>query len=249
MAKYDKLTKTIWKGYERHDFLFDGREVIVVLPKVTAKGNPWVWRAEFFDSFPSVDMALLEKGWHLLYYKISDMYGCPESIKLMKKFHEFIITMPYNLYPKPVIFGISRGGLYAFNYAEKYPDEVSCLYLDAPVLDIRSWPGGKGTGQGYPENWKECMAIYGLTEETAKDFSGNPLDKVEKVAKAGIPIIVVAGDADTAVPFLENSAILEKRYREYGGNLKMIVKAGVGHHPHSLDNPQPIVDFILENMR
>ena len=76
-----------------------------------------------------------------------------------------------------------------------------------------------------------------LTEETARDFRGNPLDKVEVVSKSGIPIIVVAGDADTAVPFLENAAILEKKYREYDGNIKMIIKSGVGHHPHSLEEP------------
>jgi len=243
------LTKTLWKGYERHDFLFQDREVIVVLPKMSMPGNPWVWRAEFFDAFPSVDMALLERGWRLVYYNVSNMYGCPEAIKLMKEFHEFIIKKPYDLNLRPVILGFSRGGLYAFNYAVDYPDEVSCLYLDAPVLDIHSWPGGKGIGQGSPRDWEECLAIYGLTEGTAKEFSGNPLDKVEKVAKAGIPIIVVAGDADTAVPFLENSAILERKYREYEGNIKMIVKPGVEHHPHSLDDPQPIVSFILENMK
>jgi len=93
------------------------------------------------------------------------------------------------------------------------------------------------------------MATYGLTEDTTRDFRGNPLDKLEMVAKAGVPIIVVAGDADTAVPFLENSAILERKYTEYGGNIKMIVKSGVGHHPHSLEDPQPVIDFILKNMR
>ena len=242
------LNKTLWKGHERHDFLYQGRSTIVVLPKAPAPGSPWVWRAEFFDAFPSVDMALLERGWHLVYYKVSDMYGCPEAIKLMNGFHKFIIK-PYTLNPRPVIFGFSRGGLYAFNYAAEYPGEVSCLYLDAPVLDIRSWPGGKGIGQGSPKEWENCMAIYGLTEETAKEFRGNPLDKVEGVAKAGIPIIVVAGDADTGVPFVENSAILERKYMKYKGNIKVIVKPGVGHHPHSLEDPQPVVDFIFENMR
>jgi len=253
MVKYygdiTTLRRSLWKGYKRHDFLYDGREAIVVLPEVPVHGNPWVWRAEFFDAFPSVDMALLEVGWHLVYYCVSNMYGCPESIRLMKEFHEFIIKKPYGLKLRPVIFGFSRGGLYAFNYAADYPDRVSGLYLDAPVLDIRSWPGGKGSGQGSRKEWEECLSIYGLTEETAIEFSGNPLDKVEKVSKSGVPIIVVAGDVDTAVPFLENAAILERKYREYSDKIKMIVKPGVGHHPHSLDSPKPIVEFILGNMK
>lgn len=44
-------------------------------------------------------------------------------------------------------------------------------------------------------------------------------------------------------------SLFEKKYTEYGGNIKMIVKPGVGHHPHSLEDPQPVIDFILKNMR
>jgi hypothetical protein len=51
------LSKTLWKGYERHHFLYEDRVAIVVLPKISATGNTWVWRTEFFDAFPSVDKA------------------------------------------------------------------------------------------------------------------------------------------------------------------------------------------------
>src|SRR5207302_9867610 len=36
-------------------------------------------------------------------------------------------------------------------------------------------------------------------------------------------------------------------YRELGGSITVIAKAGVGHHPHSLQNPFPIVAFVLEH--
>jgi hypothetical protein len=49
------------------------------------------------------------------------------------------------------------------------------------------------------------------------------------------------------VPVAENTAILEKRYRELGGTIKVIHKPGVGHHPHGLDDPAPVVEFILKN--
>ena len=61
------------------------------------------------------------------------------------------------------------------------------------------------------------------------------------------PIISVVGDADTAVPLPENTAILEKRYKEMGGKIEVIVKPGVDHHPHSLKDPKPIVDFLMNN--
>ena len=34
--------------------------------------------------------------------------------------------------------------------------------------------------------------------------------------------------------------------KELGGNLQVIYKPGAKHHPHCLENPQPIVDFVLK---
>jgi pimeloyl-ACP methyl ester carboxylesterase len=94
-------------------------------------------------------MALLELGWPIIYCRLSDMSGCPEAIGLMHRFHEDIVRL-YRFASKPVLFGFSRGGTYALNYAARYPDDVAALYLDAPVLDLLSWPGGKGEGDGAP---------------------------------------------------------------------------------------------------
>jgi len=118
---------------------------------------------------------------------------------------------------------------------------------EAIKLIIRSWPGGMGIGQGAEKEWKECLACYGLSDETVLNFKGNPIDKIDLVLKAAIPIIIVAGDADTIVPYEENSAILADYYREKGGKIIIIIKSGVGHHPHSLEDPKPIVDFLVEN--
>jgi pimeloyl-ACP methyl ester carboxylesterase len=223
--------------------MLNGREAVVVKPQESAVGQPWVWRAEFFDAFAAADMALLEQGWHIAYYRISHLYGCPEAIQLMKQFHAHVLSA-YALHPQSALFGFSRGGLYAFNYAATYPDDVCVLYLDAPVLDIRSWPAGRGQGTGSPQQWAECKAVYGITEEEAEHFDQNPLDRIKNVANSGIPIFIVAGDADTVVPLEENAAILAKKYKELGGTVEVIIKPGVGHHPHSLEQIEPIVTFI-----
>ena len=80
------------------------------------------------------------------------------------------------------------------------------------------------------------------------DWKGNPIDILEPIAKAKIPIIHVVGDADDAVPIDENTMVLKERYEKLGGHVELIVKKGVGHHPHSLADPTPIVDYILKNM-
>ena len=119
---------------------------------------------------------------------------------------------------------MSRGGLIVYNWAAKNPDKVACIYADAPVMDITSWPMGKGTSEGSAEDTRRMMEVYGFgSEQEAAEWKGNPLDHAGRIARAGIPVLHVAGDADTVVPV-----------------------AGNTHHPHSLNNPEPIVKFILQ---
>ncbi|OMF22950.1 hypothetical protein BK133_25115 [Paenibacillus sp. FSL H8-0548] len=240
------MIRGTWQGYERADFMLQGREGFVIFPREAAPGRPWIWRAEFFNDFPSVDVALLDRGWAIAYGRFSHMYGCPGAILLMRAFQSFVTEM-FGLADRTVLFGFSRGGLYSFNYAAAYPGKVRALYLDAPVLDIRSWPGGKGNGIGAVFEWEECKAIYGLSEEESANARVSPLDQIEAVAAAGIPIIIVAGDADVPVPLSENGALLAEKYRSLGGELELIVKPGVGHHPHSLEDPSIVVEFIMKH--
>jgi pimeloyl-ACP methyl ester carboxylesterase len=233
-----------WNGFKKLDFVVADRPCLLVQPAKAAEGHPWIWRTEFFGHEPQGDLALLAAGWHVAYIKVSDMYGAPAALELMAKFEDALVAQ-YGLSKRAVLEGFSRGGLYAVNYAAAHPDRVAGLYLDAPVLDLRSWPGGKGKGKGSPDCWKQALAIYGLTEDSAAAFKGNPIDKAEIVAKAHIPVIAVCGDADDVVPYLENTAIFKQRFEAAGGKIDVILKPGVNHHPHSLKDPKPIVDFLL----
>ena len=49
------------------------------------------------------------------------------------------------------------------------------------------------------------------------------------------------------MPVAENTAIAEKRYKEMGGVFEVIHKQ-VGHHPHSLEDPTPIVEFMEKHV-
>ena len=241
---------TDWNGYKQINFEVSGRDSFIVCPKDPLPGNPWVWRTEFFSAFNYADLALLNKGWHLAYHCVSNIYGCPESIDMMKEFYD-VATGEYNMHKKPALFGFSRGGLYAVNFALKYKECCGLLYLDAPVLDIRSWPGGLGTGIGTPHCWEECKKIYGLTDFNAFRFSDNPLDHVKELADTHIPIFMVCGDSDTVVPYQENGEPFYKEMISYNAVIEQIVKPDCDHHPHSLEDPTPIVSFIemilLEN--
>lgn len=239
-----KIVADGYSEYESMRFLLDGHEAIVILPK-GGKQKGWIWRTEFLGAFDYADKEMLRRGYALAHYKISDMYGCDEAVMRMKTFSDRMVEMGYS--DKPVLFGFSRGGLYAVRFAAAYPDRVSGLYLDAPVLDIKSWPAGFGKGCGAPVQWEECKKWYGLeSDEAAKIFDNNPLDGAKLLAKAGIPVIIVTGDCDEAVPHDENTLLFEERYREEGGCIRVIIKEGGRHHPHSLEDPKEICDFVEE---
>lgn len=235
-----------WEGFERLDFQFEGRDAILVLPAKAAPGKPWIWRMEFFGHEPQADLALLAAGWHVAYVQVSDMYGAPPAIEIMNAFHDKL-TASHGLNARAVLEGFSKGGLYAGNFAIAHPDKTAAIYLDAAAVDIRIWPGGLGTYAGAPQAWETALKLFGLTTETAPSYDRNAVDQAETLVKAHIPIISVCGGADHLVYFPENTGRLQKRYKDLGGKIEVIVKPGVDHHPHSLKDPKPIVDFLLEN--
>lgn len=236
--------KSAWNGYDRYDFTVADKPAIVVAPKQAAPGKPWLWRGEFFGAFPSADIALLGQGFHVAYLAVPNQFGGPSAMEKWGKFYDEL-TGKYGLSKKPALLGMSRGGLYCYAWASLHPDKVACIYGDAPVCDIKSWPGGKGKGKGSPRDWGMAMEVFGLKDEAAAiAWKGNPVDTLAPIAKAKIPIIHVYGDADDVVPADENTVILAKRYKDLGGEITLIPKPGVGHHPHGLEDPTPVVEFI-----
>ena len=128
------------------------------------------------------------------------------------------------------------------NWAAKNTDKIACIYIDAPVCNVFSWPGRKNAAL-----WNDLLKEWNLTDEDMNSFKGNPIDNLEPLAKAGIPIISVCGDSDKTVPFKDNMDVVRSRYLALGGPVEVIIKPGVDHHPHSLENPEPVVDFILRH--
>lgn len=236
-----------WHGFTRHDFTVDGKSVLVVTPKEAAAGMPWVWHGEFFGHKPAPDIELLKRGFHVVYMSVPDMLGGPPAVKHWNAFYKEL-TERHGLAKKPALVGLSRGGLYCYNWAAANPDKVACIYADAPVCDFKSWPGGKGKGKGSDRDWKLVMQVYGFESEAeALAYDKNPVDNLAPLAKEKVPLLHVYGDADDVVPWDENTGLLAERYKKLGGPITLIAKPGVGHHPHGLDDPTPIVEFIAKH--
>ncbi len=233
-----------YHGFVRHDFEVDGCRAIVVDPKADGPHRPWIWLAEFFDHRPELDLALLARGFHLVFIDVGNTFGAPSAMKHWDVYYE-LLTRKYGFSKKPVLEGLSRGGLYIYNWAAANPHKVSVLYGDNPVLDFKSWPGGKGKGPGSAGDWQKLQTDYGFhSEAEALAYKFNPVDNLVSLAKAKVPVIHCAADADEVVPYEENTVVLKERYEKLGGHIQVIVKHGFQHHPHGLDDPTPLVDFI-----
>ncbi len=236
-----------YDGYPRHDFTVDGCECLVVCPVSETEGRRWIWRAEFFDHRPDTDLALLARGFHLVYMNVGNTFGCPSAMDHFDVMYA-VLTGEYGFHRRTVLEGYSRGGLYCYNWARRDPSRVACIYGDAPVCDFKSWPAGRGTGRGSPPDWEKLLGDYGFASEAeALAYGGNPVDNLQPLAAAGVPLIHVFGDADEDVPWKENTKVVYDRYTALDGEMALIRKRGVAHHPHSLDDPTPIVEFILRH--
>lgn len=236
-----------WSGFVRHDFDVGGRSLMVIEPKMAAPGRPWVWHGEFFGHKPAPDIALLGRGFHVVYMSVPDMLGAPEAVAHWNAAYELLVTR-YDLAARVALVGLSRGGLYCYNWAIANPTKVACLYGDAPVCDFRSWPGGKGKGPGSKRDWQLVLERYHFRNDgEAMAYTGNPVDNLEPLARAKVPLLHVFGDADEVVPWDENTGVIEERYKRLGGSITLIRKPGVKHHPHGLDDPTPIIEFLWQH--
>ena len=245
VVQADSVKYSDWLGFKRAEFTVNGRKAIIISPKKAASGKPWIWRTEFFGHEPQGDSMLAAKGFHVVYLNVEDMYGAPKALDHMDRFYEWV-RKHKKLEKKVVLEGFSRGGLFAMNWAARNPEKTSCIYLDAPVCDFKRWPGDKK--EEFAEDWNKLKKAYGFqSDEEAYAYQYNPLDNLSPIAKFKIPILSVCGTADHLVELAKNSGLMKTRYEALGGKMDIIAKEGVGHHPHSLKDPTPIVEFILKN--
>ncbi|MFH1304506.1 MAG: prolyl oligopeptidase family serine peptidase [Planctomycetota bacterium] len=242
----------LWHGFKRFHFQIDGRNCYVVTPAKNAAGKPWVWRARFPDFHYEMDVELLKQGFHIAYMDVANLFGSPQAITHGNQFFDHL-TKQHGFQSKVALEGVSRGGLFIYNWALENPEKVSCIYADTPVCDFKSWPGGKGKSEGSKASWEACLKAYGFTEAEALTYKNNPVDRIQVIAKARIPVLHIVSENDQVVPPDENTYLMFSRVPEEDRqhNFEVIsVKAGTekskGHHFQHPD-PNQVVKFIVQH--
>lgn len=239
-----------WNGFQKDSFKVADRDAYLVVPNEVAQGSPWVWRARFPNYHPEIDIRLLEKGFHVAYIDVAGLFGSPQAVEIGDAFYAHLMSNQ-RLAPKPALEGVSRGGLFVYNWAVRNPDKVSCIYCDTPVCDIKSWPAGSGQGIGHQPSWKQCAAAYGMTTDEAMEFKGNPLDHAKEIALAKIPLMHIVSESDRVVPATENTYALQKRLQDHRFPMEIIsIEQGTeesnGHHFEHPD-PDRVTQFVVEH--
>lgn len=235
-----KYTKSEWNGFERLDFLLDGRGAILVCPRTPRADKKWLFKTEYFGAFPSFELEMLERGYYVAHVENTTRWCLPEDTDAKAMLCDFL-SNEFGLYPKCMTVGMSCGGMQSVYLADKYPQYVAAMYLDAPVLNLLSCPCGLGVAE--VNFYDEYVKATGKTVSDLINYREHPIDKVDMVIAAGIPTILVCGDSDKIVPYVENGKVLAEKYRKSDVPFVEILKENCDHHPHGLDDLSPLIEF------
>jgi len=119
--------------YDRYEFRLDGIKgaISVIAPRTEAAGKPWVFRADFVTRDAVVDLALLDKGFHIVTGPVPTDTNGPVLEQWNAVYKHFT---DHGFSRKPVLAGAGGAAGEAYAWAIANPDKVSCIYGENPVL-------------------------------------------------------------------------------------------------------------------
>jgi pimeloyl-ACP methyl ester carboxylesterase len=128
-----------------------------------------------------------------------------------------------------------------------YKRLVDLGFSKKPVME----GAGTAAGEAYAwaiENPEKVSCIYAENPALRSLMSkSQPLDHLDSLAKAGVPLIHVCGSLD---PWLDDQTRLaEKKYKDLGGSMRVFIDEGKGHYPTAPRDPKPVVEFIVAQQK
>lgn len=234
--------------FDNKYFFFQGRDARIFYPTCPSNGK-LILKTEYLAAFPYFEAEMLRRGYTLCCTSHPTRWAPDSETKVTAEFVSYVAA-ELKIEPKCIVVGMSCGGLQAVRLAELYPELISVLFLDAPVMNLLSLAGlGVCNERDSAVFWKELVKTYGFTKSTLINFRKSPIDSMETLIEHKIPIIMLYGDQDNVVPYEENGKVLEDYYKERGGDLCCMPIPGRGHHPHSLKDPTPIIAYVESRLK
>jgi hypothetical protein len=123
---------------------------VVVVPRQAAPGKPWSWRGVYWNHQPQAEVELLKRGFHIAYASIDPKPSSSTQLTQDELMDELgmskraltewdawygYLTGQYGLSKKPAFIGMSRGGIFEYEWCSANSDKVSCIYADNPAIE------------------------------------------------------------------------------------------------------------------
>ena len=241
--------ESVWNGFRRLDFEFEGYPAILVLAKEPHPARRLAMKMEYFDAFPATEIAMVEAGYHLCYLKNRSRWGTDDDCERKMHLINFLADA-FGTDRKIVTVGMSCGGLHSVAFASRYPDYVSFLYLDAPLLSFFSTAPQRHAHEVMEVRWPEVKRAWGFgTYAEAFAYSDQPIHRLSALVAHRLPVGLIYGTSDEVVPPVENAEILKEYYEAAGAPIRVWCRPAYGHHPHGLADPAPLLSYIEEVAR
>jgi len=207
-------------------FEVSGRTAFLIPAKADpqAPAKPWVWYAPTLPNLPGAEERwMFERfgaaGVAVAGIDVGESYGSPAGNELFDSLYAAMTARGYSA--KPVLLGRSRGGLMALSWATANPDKVGGFAGIYPVCNIASYPGIAKAAGAFNLKPDELQTRL-------KEF--NPVDRLDGLAKAKVPLFAIHGDIDKVVPLEANSGLAKERYAALGGTMTLMVPPQQGHN-------------------
>jgi pimeloyl-ACP methyl ester carboxylesterase len=153
---------------------------------------------------------------------------------LAKGFHIVTGPVPYN-YDGPI----------RAHWDVVYKHLADHGFSKKPVME----GAGRAAGDAYAwaiQNPEKVSCIYAENPVFRSTMSKTSLlNDLSPLAKVGVPLLHVCGSLDPSLD--DNTRIVEKRYKELGGQITVIIKDGDGHYPLAPRDTKPVVEFITKS--
>lgn len=230
-------------------FEVQGRPAFVFLPPESKRRQPqpWIFYAPTLPPYPDeaerwMHEQFLEAGIAVAGVDVGEAYGNPGSHVVFDALYKELTTNR-GFARRAALFGRSRGGLWVSSWAIAHPERVAGIIGIYPVYDFKTYPG-----------LEKAAPAFGLSPAELAQRAGelNPIERISTLAKAGIPIALIHGDADTVVPLGPNSQRVVDQYAAAGarGLTQLIVLPGQGHSFYEpYFHSTPLVEFAIRQAR
>jgi fermentation-respiration switch protein FrsA (DUF1100 family) len=235
-AKKLPVTGEVFRVEEREAFLIPAKGAFREASK------PWVWYAPTLPNLPGPEERWMferfqQAGIAVGGIDAGESYGSPDGNRVFDLFYAEMIRLGYS--SKPVLLGRSRGGLQTLSWAISRPTQVAAWAGIYPVCSLASYPG-----------IERAAGAYQLTpdELRAKLSSFNPVDRIDVLAKAKVPLFAIHGDVDQVVPLEANSGAVQAHYKKLGAPMELVIPPGQGHNMwEGFFQCKELVDFVIKN--